>query len=68
MQVSKAVREVAKSVAANGWLDPTPKEYRQVVEIDLGKMRLTTQEREKLTETLIELRDEVVRASYKIEY
>ena len=65
IQVTTATSKAVKIIASNGWLDPTQEQYASVVFQSVKDIRLTEQERQKLVETLLKMKDNIVRESYK---
>ena len=65
IQVSTAISKAVEIIASNGWLDPTQEQYASVVFQSVKDIRLTEEERQKLVETLLEMKDDIVRESYK---
>ena len=63
VQVANAAVEMRNAIAANGWLNPTAAEYAFTLYSAVGQMRLTVDEREKVVETLAEMRDDIVKAA-----
>jgi hypothetical protein len=65
IQVTTATSKAVEIIASNGWLDPTKEQYASVVFQSVKDIRLTEEERQKLVETLLEMKDDIVRESYK---
>lgn len=63
--MSTAISKAVEIIASNGWLDPTQEQYASVVFQSVKDIRLTEEERQKLVETLLEMKDDIVRESYK---